>query len=160
MLRPIEHRYFEDYEPGATYEFGSVRVTEPAIIEYARRFDPQPIHVDANAARQGLFGGLIASGWHTGSIMMRLFADHYLSHVASLASPGIDELRWMQPVRPGDVLSIRVQVISAMRSQSKPDRGIVRTRVEVLNQDRAVVMTLLAMNMLRCRDGEAPPQPP
>src|SRR5438128_10083668 len=104
---PVEARYFEDYVPGAVVEYGEIRVDEAEIVEFARRFDPQDMHVDAEAAARGRFGGLVASGWHTAAMMMRLFADHFLSKVASLASPGIDELRWIRPVRPGDVLLIR-----------------------------------------------------
>ncbi len=95
-------RYFEDYIPGAIFEYGEIRVDEPDIIDFARRFDPQDMHVDPDAARRGRFGGLIASGWHTGAIMMRLLADNFLPKGASLASPGIDELRWLHPVRPGE----------------------------------------------------------
>jgi acyl dehydratase len=148
---PIEDRWFQDYVPGAIYEYGSVDVSEAEIVEFARRFDPQPMHVDPEAAAQGHFGGLIASGWHTAALMMRLFTGHFLSKVASLASPGIDELRWTRPVRPGDVLRIRVTVLEATRSRSRPDRGMVRTLVEVLNQHGEVVMSLRAMNLLRCR---------
>jgi acyl dehydratase len=149
---PIEDRWFEDYVPGAVYEYGSIAVSESEIIDFARRHDPQVMHVDPEAAARGNFGGLIASGWQTAAIMMRLFVDHFLSKVASLASPGIDELRWTRPVRPGDVLGIRVTVIEATRSRSRPDRGMVRTLVEVLNQDSEVVMSLKPMNLLRCRD--------
>ena len=156
---PIEDRWFEDYTPGAVYEFGGIEVTEAAIIDFARRFDPQPMHVDAAAAARGNFGGLIASGWHTAGIMMRLFVEHFLSHVASLASPGIDELRWTRPVRPGDRLHIRVTVLEATRSRSRPDRGMVRTLVEVLNQNGEVVMSLKPMNLLRCRSPLPSPSP-
>jgi len=149
---PVGQRYFEDYVAGAVFEYGAITLTEREIVEFAGQFDPQYIHTDPRAAAEGPFGGLIASGWHTAAIMMRLFVDHYLSHVASMASPGIDELRWTQPVRPGDTLSIRVSVIEANRSRSKPDRGMVRSLVEVLNQDGQVVMSLKAMNMLRCRN--------
>ena len=149
---PIDQRYFEDYVPGAVFEYGSITLTEGEIVEFAERFDPQFIHTDPRAAADGPFGGLIASGWHTAAVMMRLFVDHYLSHIASLASPGIDELRWSLPVRPGDTLSIRVSVIEANRSRSKPNRGLVRSSVEVLNQDREVVMSLQAMNILGCRE--------
>ncbi len=147
---PIDQRYFEDYVPGSVFEYGSVALTEDEILDFAKRFDPQYIHTDPRAAAEGPFGGLIASGWHTAAIMMRLFVQHYLSHVASMASPGIDELRWLQPVRPGDSLSIRVSVLEANRSRSKPDRGLVRSFIEVLNQNREVVMSLKAMNILRC----------
>jgi acyl dehydratase len=150
---PVEARYFEDYLPGAVAEYGDIRVEEAEMVEFARRFDPQDMHVDPEAAARGRFGGLIASGWHTAAMMMRLFADHFLSKVASLASPGIDELRWLAPVRPGDVLRIRVTVLETTRSHSRPDRGMVRTLVEVLNQEGRVVMSLKPMNLLRCRGG-------
>jgi len=150
-LPPPDQRFFEDYLVGATYEFGSIAVEEQEVIAFARRFDPQPFHVDPEAARQSPFGGLIASGWHTASLMMRLFADHYLAPASSLASPGIDELRWLKPVRPGDELAARVTILEANRSRSKPDRGIIRSYVEVLNQQREVVMSLKAINLVRCR---------
>jgi len=149
---PIGERYFEDYFPGAVLEYGSIALSENEILEFARRFDPQYIHTDPRAAAAGPFGGLIASGWHTAGVMMRLFVDHYLSHVASMASPGIDELRWQLPVRPGDSLSIRVTILEANRSRSKPDRGMVRSFIEALNQNGEVVMSLKAMNILRCRN--------
>lgn len=148
---PIDDRYFEDYKEGSVYEYGHVAPDEAEIIEFARRFDPQPIHIDPEFAATGPFAGIIASGWHTGSIMMRLFADHFLSRVASLASPGVDELRWPAPVRPGDSLRLRVAVLEARPSRSKPDRGIVRTRAELLNQDDQTVLNTLPMNLLRRR---------
>ncbi|MGH3068720.1 MAG: MaoC family dehydratase [Streptosporangiaceae bacterium] len=149
---PIDDRYFEDYPPGAVYEYGYLTVTEAEILEFARRFDPQPIHIDPGFAAAGPFGGLIASGWHTASMMMRLFADHYLSRVASLASPGIDELRWPAPVRPGDQLRLRTTIVEARPSRSKADRGLVRTRGELINQDDRIVLGLVAMNLLARRD--------
>jgi acyl dehydratase len=148
---PAENRHFEDYVPGAVFENGEIPVTEAEIIEFARRFDPQYIHVDPERAVQGPFGGLIASGWHTTAMMMRLIVDNFLPTRASLGSPGIDELRWLRPVRPGDVLSIRLSVLEATRSRSKPDRGVVRTLCEVLNQNRDVVMSLKAMNIITSR---------
>ena len=153
---PIEDRYLEDYVVGSVYEFGSITVKEAEIIDFARRFDPQVFHSDPEAAKKTIFGGLVASGWHTSSMMMRLFADHYLSRTAGLGSPGIDELRWTKPVRPGDELSIRVTVMEANRSRSKPDRGVLRSFVEVLNQDRDVVLTANAVTFMLCR--EAPQQ--
>src|SRR5207244_12235529 len=110
---PITDRYFEDYQPGAVYEYGYLTVTEAEILDFARRFDPQPMHADQDWAQAGPFGGLIASGWHTAGLFMRLYADHYLTRVASLASPGIDELRWPAPLRPGDLLRIRATVAEA-----------------------------------------------
>jgi acyl dehydratase len=147
----IGDRYFEDYVTGAVYEYGYASVSEADIIAFAERFDPQPIHVDARFAGTGPFGGLIASGWHTAGIAMRLIADHYLSRVASLASPGVDELRWPAPVRPGDSLRLRTAIVEARRSRTKPDRGLVRTRAELLNQDDQIVLSLVAMNLLRLR---------
>jgi acyl dehydratase len=148
---PAEDRYFEDYVPGAVFEYGDILVTEAQIVEFARRFDPQDMHVDPEAAARGRFGGLIASGWHTAAMMMRLIVDNFLPKAASLASPGIDELRWLEPVRPGDVLRIRVTVLEATPSRSRPDRGIVRSFVEVLNQDGDVVMSMKPMNIIRRR---------
>ena len=148
-----EDRHFEDYVPGSVFEYGEVTVSEAEIIEFARRFDPQAMHVDPSAAARGRFDGLIASGWHTAAMVMRLLVVNFLPGRASLASPGIDELRWLRPVRPGDVLHIRVSVLEATRSRSKPDRGIVRTLVEVLNQDAVVVMSMKPMNIIACRSG-------
>lgn len=151
MLPPIDDRWFEDYVPGGIYEYGSASLDEADIIEFARRWDPQPMHTDPQAAARGEFGGLIASGWQTVAVMMRLLVDNFLSNVASIASPGIDELRWRRPVRPGDELRLRVSILEATRSRSRPDRGIVRTLVEVLDRNGETVMSLKAMNLMRCR---------
>jgi acyl dehydratase len=148
---PIDQRYFEDYVAGDTHEFGSVTLSEDEIVAFGRRYDPQPFHTDLEAARRTQFGGLIASGWQTAGLMMRLVVDHYLSHVASLASPGIDELRWTKPVRPGDTLSVRATVLETRPSTSKPDRGLVRTLFQVLNQHGEVVMSVKALNILKLR---------
>jgi acyl dehydratase len=148
---PAANRHFEDYVPGAVFEYGEIPVTQADIVEFARRFDPQYIHVDRERAVQGPFGGLIASGWHTAAMMMRLIVDNFLPTSASLGSPGIDELRWLGPVRPGNVLRVRLSVLEATRSRSKPDRGVVRTLCEVLNENREVVMSLKAMNIIACR---------
>lgn len=149
---PVDDRYFEDYQQGAVYEYGYVTVTEDEILEFARAFDPQPIHVDAESAARGPFGGLIASGWHTASIGMRMIVSHYLSQVASLASPGIDELRWPAPLRPGDTVRLRLEIVEARRSRSKPDRGLVRTHAELITQNGDTVLTLTAMNLIRARN--------
>ena len=148
---PVNQRYFEDYLPGSTFEYGEISLNADEIIEFARRFDPQPIHTDPEFAARGPFGGLIASGWHTAGVMMRLLADHYISRVASMASPGVDEIRWLIPVRPGDTLSIRVTVLETKRSRSKPDRGIVHSLVEVMNQKREIVMSLKPLSIVKCR---------
>jgi acyl dehydratase len=148
---PIDDRYFEDYVDGAVHDFGSIAVKESEVVDFAKRFDPQPFHMNPELAKHSIYGGLIASGWHSASLMMRLFVEHYLSHVASLGSPGVDELRWLKPVRPGDVLSLRVTVSETSRSRSKPDRGIVHSYVETLNQNGEIVMTMKALNFLLCR---------
>ena len=147
----IDHRYFEDYLPGASASYGPIEVSAEEIVEFARKFDPQEFHVDAERAASGPFGGLVASGWHTASLMMRLLVDRYLSKVASLGSPGVDELRWLAPVRPGDRLWVRIHVIEARRSQSKPDRGLVRSAIDVCNQRGETLMTVKAMTLMRCR---------
>jgi acyl dehydratase len=146
-------RYFEDYAPGAVFTSDAIALSEAEIIEFARRYDPQAMHTDPEAAAKGRFGGLIASGWHTAALMMRLFATHFLSPESSVASPGIDELRWLQPVRAGDVLSLRVTVIEARRSRSRPGEGVVRSHIEVLNQRGDMVMSLKPISLIACRPG-------
>ena len=149
MPRPT--RWFEDITTGSVYEFGDHEMTGADIIEFASRFDPQPFHIDPAAAGDSIFGGLIASGWHTGSVVMRLMVDHYLTPESSLGSPGVDEIRWIVPVRPGDRLRVRSTVLDTEPSRSKPDRGIVHSRTEVLNQNDQMVMTLKGMAMIRRR---------
>ena len=144
-------RYFDDYLPGATYDCGSISVDQAGIVSFAREFDPQPFHVDPEAAASGPYGGLIASGWHTAVLLMRQLVEHYVSAEASLGSPGLDEIRWPYPVRPGDTLRVRATVIEARRSLSKPDRGIVRTMAEAVNQDDRAVMRATAINFFRVR---------
>lgn len=143
-----DNRYFEDYEPGRVYEFGTLQLTEPEIIEFAQKYDPQQFHIDPQKAAAGEFKGIIASGWQTIGIAMRLYVDHYLSHVASLASPGVDEIRWPRPVRRGDSLRIRVEILDARVSRSKPDRGIVRAKLEALNQRDEIVLSMLVVSIL------------
>jgi acyl dehydratase len=149
--RPISDRYFEDYVEGDVHRFGTIAVEADEIITFAKRFDPQTMHTDPKAAKSGPFGGLIASGWHTAGLMMRLYVEHYLTQVASLASPGLDELRWLKPVRPGDTLSVCVTVLKTVPSNSKPDRGGVTSFVEVINQAGEVVMTLKIINIIAKR---------
>ena len=157
---PVQNRYLEDYEPGSVHEFGSILVQKEEIIAFGRRFDPQVFHVDPEAAKETPYGGLIARGWHSAALMMRLFADHYLSKCASLGSPGVDALRWIKPARPGDRLSIRVTVEKTRRSRSKPDRGLLHSLIEVFNQDRELVMRVRAINFLLCREGVSKPHRP
>ena len=155
FLRPISDRYFEDYIEGDVHCFGTIAVEADEIVDFANRFDPQTLHTDPEAAKSGPFGGLIASGWHTAGLMTRLFVDHYLTKVASLGSPGGDELRWVKPVRPGDTLSVRVTVLKAVPSKSKPDRGAVTSLVEVINQAGEVVMTFKVVNIIAKRPTHA-----
>jgi acyl dehydratase len=149
---PIDDRYFEDYQVGAVYEYGYLAVTEEDIVGFAEQFDPQPIHVDAAFAATGPFTGLIASGWHSAALLMRLFADHYLSRVASLASPGVDELRWAAPLRPGDQVRLRTTITQTRPSQSKPDRGMVYTHAQLLNQRDECPISIQTMNILPRRE--------
>jgi len=146
-----EERYFEDYKVGNAYNLGTITVTEGEIIEFARRYDPQDFHLDRAKAAASEFGGIIASGWHTISLAMRVYVEHYLSHVASLGSPGIDNIQWPNPVKPGDTMTIRATILEARPSRSKPDRGIVRTRIEGVNQKDEPVLTMTAVNFLRRR---------
>jgi acyl dehydratase len=152
----VTDRWFEDYQVGTTESFGPVTVTEEEILDFARRYDPQPFHTDPTAAKDGPFGGLIASGWHTASLMMRLLVDNYLSPASSLGSPGIDQLRWPNPVRPGDDLTMHIEVLEARASQTRPDRGIVRTSTTLTNQDNLPVLTVLGTTFIRTRPQESP----
>ncbi|NYD34319.1 MaoC family dehydratase [Actinomycetospora corticicola] len=148
---PIDDRWFADYVVGETYEYGKLSVTAEEIVEFGRQYDPQRLHTDPEWAETGPFGGLIASGWQTAGLMMRMYCAHYISAVASLASPGIDELRWPAPLRPGEAVRLRTTVVESRVSRSKPDRGIVRTAVEVLTDDDRAVFTGTAMNMIAVR---------
>jgi acyl dehydratase len=150
-LASPDNRYFEDYVAGSVHEFGSIVVDETEVREFDQRFVPLSYHTDPEAAKKSIYGGLIASGWHTAALMMRLYTDHYLSKVANLGSPGCDELRWSKPVFPGDKLSIRVTVMETRQSDSKPDRGIVQSFTEVLNQKKEVVMSVKMVNFVRAR---------
>jgi acyl dehydratase len=145
-------RYFEDFQPGSTCESGSVQMTEAGIIAFARQFDPQYFHIDPQAAVDGPFGGLIASGWHTGSTAMRLYVDSFLAGAVSLGSPGMDEVHFIRPVRPGDSLRIRVTVLETRRSRSKPQRGFVTSRIEVLNQKDEIALSMKVTSIFACRN--------
>lgn len=144
-------RYLEDYVEGAVHEFGPVTITEDEIVQFGKKFDPQLFHTDPEGARQTVYGGLIASGWHTCSLFMHLFVKHYLPGPASLGSPGVDQLRWLKPVRPGDRLTLRITVHKVTPSRSKPDRGVLFSLCEMLNQERQAVSSMMAMNLIRYR---------
>jgi acyl dehydratase len=132
--------YLEDFQVGNTAEFGSVHVTAEEIVAFARRYDPQPFHTDPEQAKRWPYGGLIASGWHTASMMMRMVVDHFIDGDTSLGSPGLGPMQWKLPVRPGDDLRVRTRVVDVRRSKSKPDRGTLTFEVEVLNQHGEVVL--------------------
>lgn len=144
-------RYFEDFQAGQVHELGSYPVTREEILAFARQYDPQPFHLDEEAGRQSIFGGIIASGWQTAAICHRLLVGSLLADSSSMGSPGLDELRWLRPVRPGDTLSARIEVLETTPSRSKPDRGSVRTRMEVRNQQGELVMTENALVLFRRR---------
>ncbi len=140
--------YLEDFHVGQVERFGSYAVTREEVLDFARRYDPQPFHLDdAAAASNPIFGRLSASGWHTGAMTMRMLVDHNRSmDRQTLGSPGIDEIRWLKPVYPGDTLRVESEVIEVRASRSKPGMGIVKARMTVLNQHDETVMTQVAAN--------------
>ncbi len=144
-------RYFEDFRIGEVMETGPATVSEEEIITFARQFDPQPFHIDPAAARKSFYGGLIASGWHTAAIAMRLMVDGFIGNYASMGSPGLDELRWLKPVRPGDTLKVRSTCIGKKRSDKRPDMGACRFSTEVINQNEEVVLSMINIGLIRCR---------
>jgi acyl dehydratase len=146
-----EPRYWENYEVGEKFPLGSTSFTEREIVDFAKLYDPQSFHVDREAAKTSPFGGLIASGWLTGAKVMRLFADNHLDPRTSLGSPGLDELRWPRPVRPGDTLTAWVVCTSKVPSKSKPDRGVIREDWFATNQNGELVMTAKGINLVRRR---------
>jgi acyl dehydratase len=143
--------YFEDFEVGKTIEVGKRTVNEEEIIDFATKFDPQPFHVDKAAAEKSIYGGIIASGWHTCSIMMRMMVDGILRDSSSMGSPGLEEIRWIKPVRAGDTLTVSTTVLESKPSTSKPDRGVVLTQWEAKNQHGELVATVKGMGMYKRR---------
>jgi len=146
-------KVFEDFEVGATDIFGDYLITEQEIIEFAEKYDPQPIHTDPEFAKRSFHGGLIASGWLTCGVMMRMMCDHILTKSTSIGSPGVDNLRWLTPVKPGDRLRVSVKILSARKSQSKPGIGIINYEVKLLNQLDKPVMTLTSAGLFLTRAG-------
>ena len=143
--------YWEDFPLGSVREFGAMRVTREASIAFAREFDPQPFHLDDEAARGSLFGALCASGWHTCAMAMRMMCDAYLLETASLGSPGVDELRWLKPVFPGDTLRGRVEILEARPMASRPGVGLVRSSWQLSNQHGEAVLSMKGWGMYRRR---------
>jgi acyl dehydratase len=150
-MKDGEPRYWEDYEIGQRFPLGSVSFTEEEIVAFARLYDPQPFHIDREAAAKSMYGGVIASGWHVASKMMRLFVDNYVDMRTALGSPGLDELRWLKPVRGGDTLTGWVECADKVPSKSKPTLGVIHERWTVTNQKGEVVMTTKGINMVKRR---------
>ena len=145
-------KYLEDFREGEVWQSGSIVIGEEEMIAYAKANDPQPIHVDPDAARNGPFGGIIASGWQVAALSMRLFVEAGGHGDSPIVGIGIDELRWKQVVRPGDALRTTREIVEICRSASRPDRGMIRTRVTVLNQRDETVMTYFALGQVRARN--------
>ncbi|MCC7368508.1 MAG: MaoC family dehydratase [Chloroflexi bacterium] len=148
---PLADRFFEDFPPGRIFDAGRVSAGESEIVAFASQYDPQTFHTDPEAAKASAYGGLIASGWHTVALTMRQMVAHVFGETNGLGSPGIDELRWLAPVRPGDTLAVRVTVLEARPSRSKPDRGLIRFKVEAENQDGVMAMTLVGLGFMKRR---------
>ena len=143
--------YFDDFKVGDELTSPGITITEAQIIDFALTFDPQPFHTDVTAASQSMFGGLIASGFHTAALSFRLFWQTGALNEGSIGSPGLDELRWLKPVRPGDTLHVNAKVVEVRRSTSKPDRGIVRIAYTTVNQHGEAVMSLIGNQLVRVR---------
>jgi acyl dehydratase len=146
----VKPRYFEDFAVGDRIVTGAVTLTEGNIIDYAMRYDPQPIHVDVEASKEGFYGGLIASGWQVGAIAMRMTWQSGFIFGGSLGSPGIDELRWLKPVRPGDTIHAEIEV-TATRLSSKGNRGYANVTFDIKNQKGETVMTMKSVQLLALR---------
>ena len=155
----MAHRYFEDFQVGQVIALGHRQVGEDEIIAFATAFDPQYFHTDPAAARRSIWGGLVASGWHTASLFMRLLVDGHLKDVESIASPGVDEIRWLKPVRPGDTLRGRLTILEATPSKSGARRGTLKTLGELYNHKDELVMTLRAISIIGARPRQEEPAP-
>jgi len=149
--------YWEDFPAGSVRDFGRKTLTREETLAFARDFDPQPFHLDDAAAEASLFGKLSASGWHTCAVAMRMMCDDYLLESASLGSPGVDNLRWLRPVFPGDTLRMRLTVLAARPMSSRPGVGLVQSRWEMFNQHDQPVLTMQGWGMFRMRDAPAAP---
>ncbi|WP_313035222.1 MaoC family dehydratase [Massilia alkalitolerans] len=145
--------YFEDFYPGQEIDLGERSVSEEEIVAFARQFDPQPFHVDRDAARASIYGGVIASGWHTCSLMMRMVVDGLMASSSSMGSPGLDGVRWLRPLRAGDTIRVRYLTTQVKASNSKPDRGVVWSKWTATNQHGEEICTIEGMGMFRRRSG-------
>jgi acyl dehydratase len=154
----VSKLYWEDFSAGQVADYGPRRVTAEEIKAFAAEFDPQPMHLDEEAARASMIGGLCASGWHTCSIMMRMIVDGFIFDSASMGGLSVDEVKWLVPVRPGDLLSVRASVLETRASNSRPDRGFVKFCFDVFNDAGARVMTLTTLLMFGRREQSGAPQ--
>ncbi|WP_294218568.1 MaoC family dehydratase [uncultured Sphingomonas sp.] len=146
-------QYFEDLQVGAASSFGAYRVTREEVMEFAARYDPQPFHLSDEAAAATHFGRLSASGWHTCAMTMAMLVENLKAHrQAGLGSPGIDQLRWLKPVYPGDTLRCETEVLEKRRSESRPEMGIFKSRLTVFNQDDIAVMTMVSNGLIATRN--------
>ncbi|MFC5973477.1 MaoC family dehydratase [Halomarina salina] len=145
-------RYYEDIAVGESSEFGEYQFEKAEIVEFAEKYDPQPFHTDEEAAQDTAYGELIASGWQTAAVCMRMLVDGYVHDQASMGARGVDELRWRKPVTPGDTLHLRVEVVDKRRSESDPSRGYVDNKMEGINQDGEVVISWIGLGMVEVRD--------
>ncbi|MCY4394513.1 MAG: MaoC family dehydratase [Rhodospirillaceae bacterium] len=143
--------YFDDFAPGMVFEWGGITVSEESIVAFGREFDPVAIHTDPAAAARGEFGGLIASGWQLAALMQRMQYESYIRRSALIASPGVDGLDFLRPVRPGDRLSLRVEVVECRRSRKRADRGLVRVLAHLVNQDGETVLEKRGKSYFRAR---------
>jgi len=143
--------YWEDLQPEQVLELGSISPTREEIIAFATQFDPQPFHLDEEAAKASVFGGLCASGWHTCSMAMRLMVTNFLQHASSLGSPGLENVKWMKPVFPGDSLRLQHRILESRPMRSRPDVGLVRTQWEMFNQHGDQVLHMEGWGMFRRR---------
>ncbi len=152
---PAPTLYFEDFAPGRIFEWGEMSLSEESIRAFGEAYDPIPIHTDPAAAAQSQFGGLIASGWQVAALMQRMQYECYMKRAAIIASPGVDGLEFLRPVRPGDRLSLRVEVVECRRSRTRPDRGLVRVLARLINQDGETVLEKRGKSFFRTRPAEA-----
>jgi acyl dehydratase len=150
--------YFEDFKPGNVIEHGPRLVTREEIVAFAAEFDPQPMHLDEDAARASMLGGLAASGWHTCCLMMRMAADSFVLNSSSMGAPGVDEVKWLKPLRPGSHITLRTTVLDTRTSNSRPEMGFVKVRMEILDDERAILMVLTTSMIMGRRAVAAEPR--
>ena len=148
----MSQRFFEDFRPGESLSFGGYTLSEDELTDFAQDFDPQPFHIDDEAARNSIFGGLIASGWHTAAVMMKLFVENVLLDCATIGSPGFNDLRWHQPVRPGDTLRVEASCVDTRPCGSHPEIGAVEYELKVFNQHDELVASLRYIVLVRRRE--------